>query len=59
MKRSILIILLPLIASDETWIDPNKKAILLDYAQDITEAKTIAKEYKDYDIYIGTVNLTV
>ncbi|MCK5110990.1 MAG: hypothetical protein KAQ94_05665 [Arcobacteraceae bacterium] len=55
MKRSILIILfilLPLIANDENWIDPNKKAILLDYAQDITEAKTIAKEYKDHDIYI-------
>ncbi len=55
MKRNILIILLTLLclnASEDVWIDPKKKAILLDYAQDISEAKTIASKYKDHDIYI-------
>ncbi|RLA81493.1 MAG: hypothetical protein DRG78_09120 [Epsilonproteobacteria bacterium] len=38
--------------TNDIWIDPSKKAILLDYAQDISEAKSIAKEYKNHDIYI-------
>ena len=33
-------------------IDHSKKAILLDYVKDVSEAKELARKYKDSDIYI-------
>lgn len=55
MLKIILIIFLSFItlnATDDSWINPSKKVILLDYAQDIEEAKVIAKDYKNHDVYI-------
>ncbi len=36
----------------ETWINPNKQAILLSYEKNIEKAKDLATNYKNNDLYI-------
>jgi hypothetical protein len=37
---------------DESWVNPRKKAILIDYVANPNEAKKLAKSYENHDIYV-------